>query len=61
MQKVEVLHVLLFKKYFQLNLLHIANFIGNREEVNLFHATDLFIYPLRILEKHSFSDVFRRV
>ena len=31
MQKVEVLHVLLFKKYFQLNLLHIANFIGNRE------------------------------
>ena len=31
MQKVEVLHVWLFKKYFQLNLLHIANFIGNRE------------------------------
>ena len=34
-------------------------FFLNNFRINLFHATDLFLYPLKTSENQRFSDAFR--
>ena len=41
--------------------MHLQKVIKNVNIVNLFHATGLFLYPLKTPENQRLSDVFRHI